>query len=576
MRDYRDTRNKRSQRARDRHEARQRRREQMATLRDESVSRLTPTFTERDEWQRLVTVLQDALWFITNRTSALRFLIAGVIAVVLLYGLFVMSSGRIYPNIWAMDQPLGGKTPAEAEAALLAAWGAGRDVTLYMDGEAIQTVTAAQLGLRLDAASTVKAAQAAGWAGVPFGYDVEPVLSFDYAAAQSYLLDLTEEVYVPPYEAGYAWENGELVGVPGRPSRELDLVLTMERLGQDLVRVADNQRLDLLMTSTAPAVADPAPYLDEARELVQGDFQLMGYDPIRDELMPWMTSPEEVTGWLSAGPSGLELRTSAFGRFVDTLNGLLGQSALPSRFLDKEEAAQQVSEAVAQGESSVMVRIRHMPGSYQIESQDNGFRIGRKSGLPFNLISNVNPGLEWNMLSIGQEINLPSRDSLLPETPVMGKRIIVDLDSQWLVAYENDEVRFSWQISSGMEEAPTYPGVFQILTHEDVAYGSSFSLCGDSGCGQWEMYWFMGVYEVTPGLMNGFHGAVLLPNGAYLGGGGVNYPSTFGCVMSENSNAEQLYQWAEQGTVVEIVSSEFPPVSDLGRQALEHIAVARA
>jgi hypothetical protein len=43
-------------------------------------------------------------------------------------------------------------------------------------------------------------------------------------------------------------------------------------------------------------------------------------------------------------------------------------------------------------------------------------------------------------------------------------------------------------------------------------------------------------------------------------------PYTFGCVMSEKSQAEQLYRWAEQGTVVEIISSEFAPVSQTAIQ----------
>jgi hypothetical protein len=77
----------------------------------------------------------------------------------------------------------------------------------------------------------------------------------------------------------------------------------------------------------------------------------------------------------------------------------------------------------------------------------------------------------------------------------------------------------------------------------------------------------MGIYEVVPGLMNGFHGAVLLPNGAYLGGGNVGSPFTFGCVMSQDDQARLLYDWAEEGTIVEIISSDYPPQSELARRA---------
>ena len=82
----------------------------------------------------------------------------------------------------------------------------------------------------------------------------------------------------------------------------------------------------------------------------------------------------------------------------------------------------------------------------------------------------------------------------------------------------------------------------------------------------------MGIYEVVPGLMNGFHGAVQLPNGNYLGGGGVYEPTTFGCIMSLDDNAEQLYAWAESGTIVEILSDDFQPESRLGEFALNYIS----
>jgi hypothetical protein len=75
----------------------------------------------------------------------------------------------------------------------------------------------------------------------------------------------------------------------------------------------------------------------------------------------------------------------------------------------------------------------------------------------------------------------------------------------------------------------------------------------------------MGIYEVLPGLVNGFHGAVELPNGAYLGGGNVSSPSTFGCIMSLDELAKQLFDWAEVGTMVEIISGEYEPRSELAR-----------
>ena len=44
-------------------------------------------------------------------------------------------------------------------------------------------------------------------------------------------------------------------------------------------------------------------------------------------------------------------------------------------------------------------------------------------------------------------------------------------------------------------------------------------------------------------------------------------PATFGCVMSVDDNARSLYDWAEVGTLVEIISPEYEPRSELALQA---------
>jgi lipoprotein-anchoring transpeptidase ErfK/SrfK len=225
-----------------------------------------------------------------------------------------------------------------------------------------------------------------------------------------------------------------------------------------------------------------------------------------------------------------------------------------------------VRRAIAEKTAQVNLRVRYRPTEYQVVYGDRAYGIARKTGIPYFLLEEANAGRDLNRLSPGDILNIPSRDATIPYDPVPHKRIIVNLTTQSLVAYESGREVFRWAISSGMSNAPTSPGTFQILNHDPEALGSSYTLCGEQGCGQWRMYWFMGIYEVVPGLMNGFHGAVLLPNGAYLGGGNVGRPYTFGCIMSQDDNARLLYEWAEVGTVVEIISGEYPPQSQLAQQ----------
>ncbi len=557
--------NRRKNKARERHMARRSRNDAV----QERVSRLVGAVRlpgGARVWEQVSLLARDAWWY-ARRAPAVRLAAAAValVIVVLLAGSYVVQ-GRIFPNVWALGVHLGDRTVPEAADALREAWNTRIRIRLA-DGQRSWTATPAELGLVLDATAAAEAARGVGLAGIPMGYEVLPPISVDYDVAQNFLLDLTARADIAPYNAGYEWRDGQLVGVPGHDGRMLNVPLMMDRLMQDTVNIVRSGHLDLLMSSLPPLAADPEPYLEEARLIVENPPAITGYDPYRDELLSWSTSKEVFASWLEVTPDGLDLRAEMLGPFIEAQNLTLNPSG-NLRYLEPQEARDQLRQAIRERRDSILLRIRYRSTTYQVVAGDTGYRIARKTGMPYNLIEAANEGRDLNRLSIGDVISLPSRDLTLPLMPLPNKRIIVNLNTQTLVAYENGQPVFNWLISSGLPDYPTYPGVFQILSHDEVARGSSYTLCGSAGCGQWEMYWFMGIYEVQPGLMNGFHGAVLLPNGAYLGGGNVGAPYTFGCVMSQNDNAKLLYDWAQEGTLVEIISSDYPPQSRLGQLAL--------
>jgi hypothetical protein len=571
----------RNNRARQRHEDRQKRREMVTPIHDDPSQSSTATPAQNTTPNapmalppivaNLLPKLQDLWWYMRVHTPFYK--IVGAVAgmVILLVVLSIVFSSQIGYNVWAMGVPLAGKTIDEARLALREAWTNDLQIAIRLDGETIRQVSPATLGLELNADEMARQAKDVRWQGFPFGYEIQPVINSDYGVAQTYLLDLVDTVYIPTYEAGFEWQGDSLVAVAGRPSRELDLILTLENIQQNPVSLIKSKQLDLLTKATQPAMSDSSLFLDQAKTFLTQEFKLIGYDPFTDQQLPWTSTRDEIAKWVAVTSNGLVVRESVFKQFVDAVNGQL-RSAEKPRYIDQQEAITQFGNALASGENAAYLRIRYTPTTMEIaSSSDWGERISRRLGIPFHLIYDVNQGLDWNQLSIGTVINLPSRDLLLPENPVPSKRIIVDLDRRYLVAYENGQVVMSWRVSIGRTDAPTYPGIFQVLTHSEKAYGSGFSLCGDAGCSQWEMEWFMGIYEVIPGLMNGFHGAVLLPNGAYLDNGQVGNQSTFGCVMANNEQSQQLYDWAETGTIVEIISVDFPPQSDLARQAMDYI-----
>ncbi len=517
---------------------------------------------------------RDFWWRISRNTRIVPSILGICVLSLLLFAGVRVMQGRIFPNVWALSVHLDNLTVDEAAVALGRAW-ATLPITL-VDGARTWETTAPALGLRLDARKTAEAARHVGLAGIPFGYRLEPVVDLDVLTAQTYLLDMTEITRIDPYNAGYRWEGATLVGVPGSDGRFLDVARTMERFQNNLLSVVETGRLDLVMSVLRPDVVDPLPYLERARALAAQPFNVLAYDPFTDEYLRW--SPDRVTfaSWLEAGTDSLTLRESTFGRYLEEKSREI--NALdPVRFLEQTDSFANMRRAIASGATSVQLRVRYRSTTYTVQRGDSGYRISRTTGIPFYQIQQANPNRDWDKpLYVGEVINLPSRDITLPLEPVTNKRIIVNLDTQSMIAYEDGQPVFEWLISSGMSSAPTFPGVYQILSHNEVALGSSYTLCSATGCGEWTMYWFMGIYETVPGLVNGFHGAVRLPNGQYLGGGSVGRPFTFGCVMSENSNAEALYRWADVGTIVEIISSEFQPQSSLARQFWQRTMGGRA
>lgn len=562
---------RKTNRARERQAARKRRRSSMATPAIEKPSNGRPVFTTGAWWgeqaRNIVPLVQDVVWYARNNLHITRWLAGFVVIAVVFFFLSYPISGRIFPNVSALGVGVGGQSIDDATQLLVERWNMDYDIDLYIQGEYYQSIRPEQLGLSFNPEETAKQARSAGFSGIPFGTSVAPVVELNYIDAQTYLLNLVDFINEPPRNASYRWEDGDVLGISGESGRMLDVTESLNWLDQNTAQIVDQQRFDLQTTELFPDVTDPTPYLNQVRQRMSGNFQLSGFDPFTNERVTWPISPEIFANWLEAGPTSLTLREDTFLPYVDQLNETLNVEN-DLRYISSDEAVNYMREAISSGEQTVDLRVRYRPTTYEVQVGDTAMAIARRTGIPFYMIEEANTGRNLDVLFAGDVLQIPSRDITMEHPPVVSKRIVVDLESQWLTAFENGQEVFSWSISSGVSNAVTSPGVYQILNHERVALGSSSTLCNSAGleCGVWEMNWFMGIYEVRPGLVNGFHGSVLLPNGNLLGGGAVGRPTTFGCVMSEDVNAQLLYEWAEIGTVVEIISSEYEPMSDLGWQ----------
>ena len=511
------------------------------------------------------TALQEFSWDFSPRQIVL--IVGGLVGLVLLFSMLSMlASDNVLPRVSVGGVGIGGLSAPDAAARLDAAW-AQRSLTLR-EGGRTWTVRPAELGFRLDTTTSIQAAMARGREsglgsalGVLLsGADVPPVVEVDVDQARYRLLGLAQEVGIPAQNATVRLQGVVVTEMQPEDGARLNIAELLPALTVDPAGWIERGVIDLPMLATHPTVTDASPLVAYAQALLQWPLTLDAYDPVTDTTYPFVISPQEWGQWLGTRlerhETGLRLYLSVSRTAVrDFLEEEAAQLPEPMR-LDINSGISAVQDAVANGTMSSTVNVRYNPTVYTVQRGDRAYSIARSAGLPYYLIQQANPDRDLSELYPGDEINLPSRDVMLPLPPVPGKRIIVDLSDQHLVAYENGEVVFDWLVSTGMDSAPTSPGVFQILTHAERAYGSSYTLCENDAlgndCGHWVMHWFMGVYEAVPGLMNGFHGAVELPNGNYLGGGNVGRPYTFGCIMSTEDNAIALYDWAEAGVIVEI------------------------
>jgi hypothetical protein len=575
MENSQESRNRRNHKARERQQKRRQRQEVVTNIASEALPKL-PSVKIPTAVQSVWSLLLDNLWQMREQGMLAKLGKIGglLLAVILLFSaLSVLFSPNIGPNISILGINLGGKSIDEATETLFNFWNEGITINLLMDGQVFAQVHPTEMGLHLDAAATAQRAKEAGLSGLPFGKELEPVITTEYSEAQAYMLSLGAEAFIPPYEAGYEWRDGQLLSVAGRASLELDVALSVQRLVDAPLVIVENRYIELVTNSTPPTVMDAEPFYEDALAFVNSEFILEGYDPFKDETFLWGTTKEQMAGWLLVTDNGLTIRQDGLEAFINYINNDSAfDDPIQPRYIDPTETYEAINQAFMAGAEKALLRVRYEDTTFVLQEGDWGHRLSRRTGLPFFNINQANPGVIWEEVYAGDSINLPSRDLVVPLPPVPNKRIIVDLEHLWLVAYENGAVIYNWPISIGREDAPTNPGVFQILDKTEVALGSGFSLCNENAeCGQWEMSYFMSVYEVGTGLTNGFHGSVLLPNGAYLDGGSQQVANTFGCVMSDNEQALLLYNWADVGVVVEIISDEFPPQSQTAVDAMAFI-----
>jgi lipoprotein-anchoring transpeptidase ErfK/SrfK len=494
-------------------------------------------------------VFAAGLVMILGAAGLLLLLFAGI---VLGYA-YYQAGQRIVPGVNAGGMPVGGMTIPEAAAELHRAWNVERRITVA-DGLQTWQVSPADLGLSLNPGETAASAYSIGHnQGLPAevsqmavslaeGWEIQPVIQYDEAAARAGLEALAAQGSKPPRDATIAIQNGQAVPVPGELGYSINIEETLDRIAANPQDVVQSGLLKASLKPVPPRINDVGPALAEAQRLLQTPAGFRAYDPITDETLDFTIPPEVIGTWLTVQPGdqgpqvGMEEAQAI--EYLRALSDTIG----PERKIDAETYGPPLAQAVRQG-AVATITLNHNPTMYTVQPGDTLLKIGWNVGVPFWMILEANPGLDPEALWAGEQITIPSKDRLLPLPVVPNKRIVISISEQRLWAYQDGAQVAKHVISTGIDRSPTQPGVFQVQTHDPNAYASVWDL---------NMPNFLGIYEAWPGFMNGIHGLPTLSNGRRLWANILGRPASYGCIILDLDAAEWLYNWAEEGVVVAI------------------------
>lgn len=489
------------------------------------------------------------------------------------YGLVTLyNSDRIAGGITALGRDLGGRTPAQAAAVLQETWQT-RKIRLDA-GEQAWTLTPEQLGIVLQADAMAQAAYRQGRSlatlqdtlltaqrllattnllplSVPES-QVPIAWRFNRDAAAVTVRTLAGQVEVPTQDAGVRVVEGRVEATPPVTGRALDIaamLTTLETYPWETLTNDAVPAFPLPIVDRPPAITDVSALIAEVQPLLAAPITLRIYDAIRDERTTLTAAPEDLGRWvtfaISPTAAGGQTLTwavdeEAVAAFVQEQNKTLPDG----NYVNARTAVPALVAAFRNRQPEVRLQMSHGEREHVVQAGETLSSIAFSYGMPYPWIQAVNPGV-GDALFAGDRLRIPSPDALLPLPVVEHKRITVSLKEQRVRVYENGQLKWDWPASTGIADSPTSPGVFQVQTHEELAYAAIWNLY---------MPWFMGIYRVAPGqeFMNGFHGFPSRDRRQFLWERNLGSPITYGCILVSTTNAKLLYDWAEAGVVVEI------------------------
>lgn len=498
--------------------------------------------------------LQNDRWLNWVLIGAPLALVIVLLLIGLVGGALLLGGSRALPGVHVAGIAVGGMDSTAAAAYIRPTW-EGRGV-LLRDGDQIYPVQASLLGISLDADASARAAVDYGRANGGIGgllraafgdVMVAPIISLDRESFVRGLAEIAPQIDRPAQNAGVAFVGGTVQGRNAVEGRVIDAEATLAQLEAMGVNAVRDGALDLVTRPLLPTITDFTPILAAAQNLLAAPFEIGLFNPVRNTRTPLQVPPERWVTWLTAvsdasHPAGLALSFdhTAVRSYLEGQGGILSSN----EYLNMDESVTALSAAIQASRTRADVRIYNRDATHTVQPGETITSIAWDYGVPYLYIQQANPNLE-DGLSVGEAITIPSADEFLEFPVVPNKRIVVSIGEQRVRVYEDGALKWDWIASTGITSSPTWTGIYQIISHEPNAYA-----------GNWDLWMpnFMGVYRPIPGtdFTNGFHGFPTRGGSQLLWTNSLGTRVTYGCILLSNDNIQLLYDWAEEGVVVEI------------------------
>ncbi|MCX6069336.1 MAG: peptidoglycan binding domain-containing protein, partial [Chloroflexi bacterium] len=267
----------------------------------------------------------------------------------------VVFVGRALPGVHSGEAALSGKTSAQIQETVAAAYPYPQTGLLALrDGAYIWTAHPSDLGVRLDGAAMADQALAVGRRGSlglrlqeqvdawVVGIEIAPVIVFDQAQGAAYLQSLAATIDKPQLEATLGVNGLEVIVQPGQIGRELDIDATLMVLEPSVAQLHDAE-LPLVVRESPPLVLDASEQAAIARRILSEPLTLTA-----DGAGPWTFDPPTLAGMLrfnlvqdsQGGHYQIGVDPAAMTEFLGPLAAGLERGPENARFIFNDETLQ--------------------------------------------------------------------------------------------------------------------------------------------------------------------------------------------------------------------------------------------